>query len=173
MDRYQLVKLVEWAGEIDGRKRMQKVVFLLISAGCPIDADYLLHHYGPYSADVAQLTDVLVQLGLLIESANPTQVGQRFSYFLAPESDKVISAFESTDEGAQAMAKIAPYRERAQSLFNHSVAELEYAATIAYFHKKGAGWDEAVERTCEFKRLSRSSSITQAAFDLAKSTIDS
>lgn len=55
MTRYQLAKLVEWAGELRSRKRLQKVVYLLQAAGAPIEAEFTLHHYGPYSFDVAQL----------------------------------------------------------------------------------------------------------------------
>src|SRR5713226_2600892 len=35
MTRYQLAKLVQWAGTLRTRKRMQKVVYLLQLAGCP------------------------------------------------------------------------------------------------------------------------------------------
>ena len=45
MNRYQLAKIVQWAGTLRSRKRMQKMIFLLKAAGCPLDADYDLHHY--------------------------------------------------------------------------------------------------------------------------------
>jgi hypothetical protein len=32
MNRYQLAKIVEWAGTLDARKRIQKVVYLLKAA---------------------------------------------------------------------------------------------------------------------------------------------
>jgi uncharacterized protein YwgA len=51
MTRYQLAKLVEWAGTLRTRKRLQKVVFMLQAAGCPFDDGFGLHHFGPYSSD--------------------------------------------------------------------------------------------------------------------------
>jgi hypothetical protein len=36
MNRYQLAKIVDWAGTLETRKRMQKVVYLLQVAGCPL-----------------------------------------------------------------------------------------------------------------------------------------
>jgi uncharacterized protein YwgA len=30
---------------------MQKLIFMLQAAGCPLDADYDLHHYGPFRED--------------------------------------------------------------------------------------------------------------------------
>jgi hypothetical protein len=33
MERYQLAKIIEWAGTFQSRKRMQKLVFMLQAAG--------------------------------------------------------------------------------------------------------------------------------------------
>lgn len=46
MTRYQLAKLISWAGTLHSRKKMQKVVFMLQAAGCPLDAEFYLHLYG-------------------------------------------------------------------------------------------------------------------------------
>ena len=35
MTKYQLAKLIQFVGNLETRKRMQKVVYLLQSAGCP------------------------------------------------------------------------------------------------------------------------------------------
>src|SRR3954467_12838841 len=82
MNRYQLAKIVDWAGTLDTRKRMQKVAFLLQAAGCRLDAEYTLHHYGPYSQEVARLTDEMMQARILDERAESNMVGQQFSYSL-------------------------------------------------------------------------------------------
>jgi hypothetical protein len=44
MTRYELAKLAAWAETLHSRKRLQKVVFLLHTAGCPLEADFILHH---------------------------------------------------------------------------------------------------------------------------------
>ena len=81
MNRYQLAKIVDWAGTLETRKRMQKVVYLLQVAGCPLGADYTLHHYGPYSQEVARLTDEMVQTGILTETATRMIHGNRSGPF--------------------------------------------------------------------------------------------
>ncbi len=83
MTKYQLARLIAWAGALDTRKRAQKIVYLLQAAGCPLDAEYRLHYYGPYSQDVAQLVDELVAQGMLEESCTQTGGGRRFSYALS------------------------------------------------------------------------------------------
>ena len=70
-------------GDARSRKRMQKVVYLLQVAGCPLEADYTLHHYGPYSQDVARLTDEMVEASLLDEKTTSNAVGQQYSYSLS------------------------------------------------------------------------------------------
>lgn len=70
MNRHQLATLIWWAGEagIQGRKRLQKVVYFLQQAGCPLDCQYTLHHFGPYSRDVADACDEMVAARLVVES---------------------------------------------------------------------------------------------------------
>src|SRR5258706_10557443 len=67
MNRLQLATLLSWAGDsgIQGRKRLQKVVFFLQQAGCPLDCQYTLHHFGPYSRDVADTCDEMVAAGVV------------------------------------------------------------------------------------------------------------
>ena len=95
MTRYQLGKIVEWAGTLQSRKRMQKLVFLLQAAGCPLDVDYDLHHYGPYSEDLARLTDLMVDERLLEERIEVRPYGEQYSYRLSPESIRQIAEYES------------------------------------------------------------------------------
>ena len=99
MNRYQLAKIVEWAGTLHSRKRMQKVVYLLQVAGCPLESDYILHHYGPYSPDVARLTDEMARVNLLEELSESNPKGQQYSYRLGEGAKDRITAFERTSEG--------------------------------------------------------------------------
>ena len=110
MTRYQLGKIVEWAGTFHSRKRMQKLVFLLQAAGCPLDADYELHHYGPYSQDVARLTDGMVREGLLEERMETHPYGEQYSYRLSAESIRQIAEYEAGPRGAQPAEQIAQFR---------------------------------------------------------------
>ncbi len=99
MNRYKLAKIVDWAGTLETRKRMQKVVYLLQVAGCPLGADYTLHHYGPYSQEVARLTDEMVQANLLDEKTASNAVGQQYSYNLSPTARRSLAEFEATQAG--------------------------------------------------------------------------
>jgi uncharacterized protein YwgA len=147
---------------------MQKVVYLLKAAGCPYDADFYLHHYGPYSTDVAQLTDELVRLDLLEETERANPVGKQYSYSLPSEVLNSLHDFEQTQAGNAALQEMQPYEEIAKALLQEDVSRLEHAATIAYFKNQGWDWPDAVKRACEFKRLSPDGAAAKSALELAR-----
>ena len=171
MEAYYLAKLIQWApgSELKSRKRMQKVVYLLQTAGCKsLDAEFTLHHYGPYSQDVAALTDQMVAGGLLIEKAEPNQqMGFSYSYQLSGEAAKSLAEFEVEEYGRSAVAGIDPFKSQASELLSKDVRELEYAATVAYFYLQTKNWEEAENKTCEFKRLPVAGTGVRAARELA------
>lgn len=168
MERYELVKLVEWAATLKTRKAMQKVIYLLQAAGCPFDARFSLHHFGPYSSEVARRTDELVQLGLLAEEKEENLAGSQFNYTLTEKAKKSLKAYEATAPGKKAASRIQAFRSRARELFGRNVKEMETAATIAYFRKQKLDWAKAVENTCRFKSLAENSEIVRRAKDLAQ-----
>lgn len=172
MDKYDLAKLVQWAGTLNTRKKMQKVVYLLQAAKCPFDADYGLHHYGPYSSDVAQTTDVMVQVGLLEEEALDSGAGKQFNYRLTDKAEESVAEFEKSDAGQKAKARLQPFREKAQDLLGQDVRRLEMAATIAFFWRQSKDWKSAVEKMCQFKGLKPNDPLTVEAEDLARETLD-
>lgn len=153
MTRYQLVKLVEWAGILSSRKRLQKVVYLLQSAGCAIESDYTLHHYGPYSQEVARLSDEMVQLNFLAENSKPNQVGMQYSYNLTDHAKKAIADLEKTIEGKTLKEQLAPFEEKAKELLNTDLWLLEVASTLVYFRRQGIAWPESLDQTCKFKNI--------------------
>jgi uncharacterized protein YwgA len=171
MNRYQLAKIVEWAGTLDTRKRMQKVAYLLQVAGCPLDADFSLHHYGPYVQELARLTDEMVQANLLVEKARSNQVGQQFSYCLAENTRKNLAEFEATPQGQVLSARMSSFEPLARQLFQTDLKELEYASTIVFFHKQGHDWPVAVEKMCQFKELPPESQVVKRADALAREIV--
>jgi uncharacterized protein len=171
MDRYQLAKIVDWAGTLDTRKRMQKVAYLLQVAGCPLGADFNLHHYGPYSQEVARLTDEMVQAGILHERADSNLVGQQFSYRLNEGARKNLSDFEATPRGKAAAESLAPYADLARRLFRADLKELEYASTAVFFQRQVHDWPQAIEKMCEFKGLTPGSRVVERAGELARQIV--
>jgi uncharacterized protein YwgA len=168
MTRYQLAKIVSWADPLDTRKRLQKVVFMLQVAGCPLEADFALHHYGPYSEEVARLTDELVRVGLLEEQAINNKVGQQFRYRLTAAARERMAQLEGGEHGQALASQMAPFQEVARSLLPADLKELEVAATMLYFRRQSHDWPEAIEKTRAFKNIPEGSTLLQRAERLAR-----
>lgn len=174
MTRYQLAKIVDWAGAtLRSRKRMQKVAFLLQMKGCPIDADFFLHHYGPYSQDISRLTDEMVQAKMLEEQTEPNSAGLQYSYRVSDETRSRIVEFEAQPEGALQAKQLAPFEALARDLIHEDLAVLEVASTIVYFRtKQKCEWHEAEEKTSRFKGQKEGTPFFQKCLELAQKIID-
>jgi uncharacterized protein YwgA len=170
---YQLAKLISLAGgKVRGRKRLQKMVFLLQEAGFPSDAEFRLHHYGPYSFDVAGMLTDLTRDGLLEEETCQTYAGTQFNYSLTEAVRRKIDAYEKTDRGARECGDIAAFDHRIQELAGEQdLWVLELAATIAFFYRRTGDWAKATERTCRFKGVSESDAKIRQALQLANETL--
>ncbi len=167
MTRYQLAKIVDWAGTFQSRKRMQKLIFLLQAKGCPLDVDYDLHHYGPYSHDVALLTDQMVGAKLLTETKEALPYGEQYSYALTEGARRQTQEYEAAPRGSGPAEEMARFQALARELYQHDLKELEIASTIVFFRKQGLDWDAAVEKTRQFKNLPEDASFLNRCKALA------
>lgn len=157
MNRLQLATLLSWAGEkgLEGRKRLQKLVFFLQQAGCPLQCQYMLHHYGPYSRDVADACDEMVAAGLIEET-----VGSSYCYKLTPATWNHLA--DAPD------SKMELFRELAVSLIHEDIWPLELGSTILYFYMHSHDWDMSLAQACKYKKVDAASRVSQAALVLAK-----
>jgi uncharacterized protein YwgA len=162
MNRLQLATLLSWAGDsgFKGRKRMQKVVYLLQHAGCPLDCRYTLHFYGPYSRDVAAACDEMVAGGLIVEKGGPADAQKSYIYQLAPRTRELLK--EMTDP------QMADYESLGKDLLRVDLWELELASTILYFQAQTSNWETALEETCRFKKVADDNPVCKKALQLAK-----
>lgn len=169
MTKYQLAKLVALAGTFVSRKRIQKTIHLLKVAGCPIDADFRLLCYGPYSSEVAQLLDEMTANELLEEETEVVGLGkEEYSYRLPEHANAKMEQFESTDRGREAAKVIAPFVPLFADVCKESAKTLEYASTIAYFRQAGRHLDEAVAETAKYKNAAIGASSLNRARELAE-----
>jgi uncharacterized protein YwgA len=171
MTRYQLAKLISWAGTLRSRKRMQKVVFMLQAAGFPAEVEYRLHHFGPYSDDVAHLADEMTQIGLLEEKETATSIGNTYDYRLSEKAATSMGEIEATTQGKQQAASLAEHESLAKRLLGADLKDLEHAATLIYFRQHGLEWAEAIEKACAFKKLRKNSLAIRRAESLAREIV--
>lgn len=173
MDKYRVAKLVEWAGDLRTRKRLQKVVYLLKAGGCPFDADFTLHHYGPYSHELARLTDEMARTDLLVEVAEPNPMaGQSFSYRLSDKARTQIKQLEREPARPAGAAEFERFEQLARRLLGEPIPRLEYGATVAYFRSQGRPWDQARVAAAKFKNLAPDGLPMREAERLAREVLE-
>ncbi len=163
MNRLQMATLLSWAEAdgIQGRKRLQKVVFMLQCAGCRLGCRYTFQHFGPYSRDVADACDELVAAGLVDEQRVETAGGGvSYAYALKPEARRFLA--QGPDAAMQR------FRELGSELIRADPWQLELGSTILFFHAQNADWEQALVRACEFNWVPPTAEASRNALALAQ-----
>ena len=168
MKDYWLAKLISSVEEVDSRKRLQKAIYLLQLAGCPLKCDYLLHYYGPYSFELAGLINQLDGANIIKEIPEPLPTGVvKYRSMVTEKGTKILNSFETTKNGRQLCNAIGPFIPRFQKLNEKNPWILELAATAAYYHDDN--WQVAQQQTAAFKRIPENDNNLKKAIQLAKS----
>lgn len=115
-------------GEIVGRVRLQKIVYLLEQLGLGSGFRYSYHHYGPYSEDLfvaAQKEEFLEKT--ITEAISPSNYGGTYSVF------KLVNGIQPTHVGCLEADKA---RESTSKMMKVNSVVLELAATIHWLKEK-------------------------------------
>jgi len=139
-DELKLARVIDACGGIDGRVKMQKIVYLLKVMGydLPFD-DFVIRQHGPFSRSVAWATDVLTGAEILQET--PQDLGldsegepmRQYSYRVRDDIAPLIR--ESFD--VKAPRKKPKIDEVASRLKQNDRAVLEVAATRVFLEREG------------------------------------
>jgi uncharacterized protein YwgA len=164
---YWLTKLISSVDEVDSRKRLQKIIYLLQFAGCPLKCEYILHYYGPYSFELANLIDQLEGANLITET--PEQMGSdvlRYKAKITEKGRESLERFEKTPSGAELESEIKIFLPSFKELNQINLWVLELAATIAFFHR--TDWGQAKKQAAKFKNVPLTDRDLQKAEELAQ-----
>lgn len=130
-DINRILTLVKKAGKIDGRKKFQKIVFILQSKGVDLPEKFKYHYYGPFSSDLQLEIDELVDSKVLIEDHLENN---SYSY--------QISQNTKFDEDSNIVDK-----ELLINLLNKEDTKvLELTSTIYFLEKEGWSEKEFIEK---------------------------
>jgi uncharacterized protein len=162
MNRIQLATLLSWAGDagIQGRKRLQKVVFFLQQAGCPLNCDYTLHFFGPYSRDVADACDEMVAAGLIEELGGREAGTIQYAYKLKPSTSEYLRQV--------ADAAMSRFQEVGEQLIQENIWRLELGSTILFYYSRSGNWKDAMLQACQFKKVDAANPKNLEALELAQ-----
>jgi uncharacterized protein len=148
-------------GELVGRTRLQKTVYLLDAVGMQSGASYYYHNFGPFSDDVADAISDAKFLGALVERSSQRQSdGSPFSIFSTPTAAGSAGKVGSIDK-----EKAGQLLMRFKAL---NATVLELAATIHWlkFVESIEDWRSELKRRkgskTEYGRLEQAAALLAA-----------
>jgi uncharacterized protein YwgA len=122
-----LLQLVHVLHQVEGRKKLQKIVHILQMAGNPFSEYFGYLHYGPYSSELASEVEALVDAGLVVEKGGEAQ--HPYTYTSTSEARKLLEQGGLSTEPSWGALATALNRRNAQFL--------EAVSTILYLRGKG------------------------------------
>ncbi|GAA4720440.1 YwgA family protein [Brevibacillus fulvus] len=78
----KIVRLIELAGEVSGRKKLQKMVYIAKQMQVDFEERFEFHMFGPYSEELTLRVDELCNLGLIDEQMETRGAIQLYRYTL-------------------------------------------------------------------------------------------
>src|SRR5579871_3437622 len=75
-------------GEIVGRTKLQKTVYLLVLAGFERGFRFGYKHYGPFSEELADAADLAAAFGVISERQQQAAWGGTYSVYNAPSDER-------------------------------------------------------------------------------------
>lgn len=144
--------------KVVGRTRLQKTVKLLQRLGAPMDYDYMIHFYGPYSEGVQADIGLLETFGFVEEKQHIAQDGS--PYFVLHAMEPATALVKRPD--------VTKFTAAIQTMSEADPVVLELAATYDAFRESGQDHKSALERLERKKGVKCEQGRTDKALDLLK-----
>ncbi|HEX3709968.1 MAG TPA: hypothetical protein VHV56_08770 [Pseudolabrys sp.] len=127
-------------GRMIGKTRFQKSTYFLEALGIGFGFEFAYHHYGPYSEELASLSEDARALQFLDIEFHRSQDGPEYAIFVAKGENIEGDQNRNLDSLREAALQI---------LKKYTAVELELAATADFLEKIGFGdraWSETGRR---------------------------
>ncbi|BAB07536.1 YwgA family protein [Halalkalibacterium halodurans] len=123
-DHAKLMAMLLHAGEIVGRKKLQKMVYIAKKVEMPFSERYKFHMYGPYSEELTLRVEELCNLGFVTELKEDKGNYYQYRYSLSEEGKKFLELHE---------ADVLEGKRIIEQMNEQSSRFLELVSTLLYF----------------------------------------
>lgn len=120
----KLMEFFSVANEITGRKKLQKMIYILQKCRIPFEEKFEYHFYGPYSEELTLRVEELCNLGFLQEDKEKRSSYVQYHYTITGDGQAFLQRFASHLPDLDPKVKLL---NRQSSRF------LELVATMMYF----------------------------------------
>ncbi|OLO42234.1 hypothetical protein BTR23_03150 [Alkalihalophilus pseudofirmus] len=140
-DHVKLLFMFQQAGEIVGRKKLQKIVFISKKLNIPFSERFKFHMFGPYSEELTLRIEELCNLGFLQETLETKSGYQQYRYILTDEGEKFLQMYT---------LELPNVQPSVSSMNDQSSRFLELVSTVLYFDELER--DEIIEKVMTVKK---------------------
>lgn len=124
-DHARVLQAIRLAGEINGRKKLQKMIYIAKQLSFPFDEKFQFHFYGPYSEELTVRVEELVNMGFLEETVHKRGNYSQYHYRLTEAGESFLKTLHIS----------APphLQDCLQDMNERSSRFLELVSTILFF----------------------------------------
>ncbi|MEK5444914.1 MULTISPECIES: YwgA family protein [unclassified Fredinandcohnia] len=140
----KVMKAFAAAGEITGRKKLQKMIYIAKKIDYPFYEKYNFHFYGPYSEELTLRVEELCNLGFLDEVKEKKGGYYQYRYALTEKGEQFLGHYQ---------LDMPPLEDCMQALNEQSARFLELVSTVLYF--EGLEKEEVKEKVFTLKAKQR------------------
>lgn len=120
----KLMHFFDVANEVTGRKKLQKMIYILQKCKVPFEEKYQFHFYGPYSEELTLRMEELCNLGFINEVKEDKSNYYQYNYAITDNGQKFLEQFS---------LEMPEIKDQVESLKGKSSRFLELVSTILYF----------------------------------------
>lgn len=120
----KLMKVFSSSGEITGRKKLQKMIYIAKKIDFPFYEKYDFHFFGPYSEELTIRIEELCNLGFLNEMHEKKGGYFQYRYSLTEAGEEFLSHYD---------LDMPPLKECMEDLNSQSARFLELVSTVFFF----------------------------------------
>ncbi|KMJ59232.1 hypothetical protein AB685_09270 [Bacillus sp. LL01] len=143
-DHAKLMKVFASAGEVIGRKKLQKMVYIAKKLNYPFYEKYNFHFYGPYSEEVTLRVEELCNLGFLSELKENKGGYSQYRYALTENGEEFLTHYD---------LEMPNLNECMTQMNEQSSRFLELVSTVLFFENLPP--DEVKEKVFTLKSKQR------------------
>ncbi|MGN7938870.1 YwgA family protein [Virgibacillus sp. 6R] len=140
----KLMKVISSAGEIIGRKKLQKMIYIAKKVNLPFYEKYNFHFYGPYSEELTLRIEELCNLGFINEVHEKKGGYFQYRYSLTDAGQEFLGHYE---------LDLPPLKDFMLDLNEQNSRFLELVSTVLYF--EGLEKDEVKDKVFTLKSKQR------------------
>ncbi|GAA0445822.1 YwgA family protein [Virgibacillus salarius] len=120
----KLMQFFSVANEVTGRKKLQKMIYILQKCGMPFEEKYEFHFYGPYSEELTLRVEELCNLGFIHEEKEDKSNYYQYHYTITNDGEEFLHQFAMD---------MPDFSSQVEAMKGKSSRFLELVATMLYF----------------------------------------